>query len=123
MKVGIILLSQDNFYVDSTGALPKRPAFDKELLVALCQGQRAVIGPNTRKTLPKSIAENITEVTWDSEYDINLGIVPFRVQPPHLLIVVRSSEWLHTGKSFDLLPYNLGYNSEDLELYILRKSI
>ena len=122
MKVGIILLSRNNYYVDTFGNLPCRPNFDKELLLALCKGQRAVVGPNTRKALPNSISNIIKEVPWEDDYDINLGIVPLQVNPPHLLIVVRSDAFLLGGKRFDLLDYEGYFISQDLELWI-KKSI
>ena len=118
MKVGILLLSEEGFYAGVNNQLPERPDFDKELLVSLCQGQRAVMGPNTRQALPKSITEQITEVPWEDDYDINLGIVPLKVTPPHLLIVVRSDRKLFNGKHFSLSDYSNVFSSRSLELYI-----
>ena len=120
MKVGILLLSEDGFYAGVTNQLPQRPYFDKELLISLCQGQRAVVGPNTRQALPKSISEQITEVPWEDDYDINLGIVPLKVNPPHLLIVVRSARKLFNGKHFSLSEYSNVFSSRALELYIYK---
>ena len=118
MKVGIILLSQDNYYLDKNSQLPPRPKFDKKLLVALCKGQRAVMGPNTRYSLPKSILSEVKEVPWEDEYDINLGIVPLEINPPHLLLVSRSERYLHSGKHFSLKDYKRLYDSDDFEIWI-----
>ena len=119
MKVGILLLSQDNFYTDKDGRLPKRPEFDKELLVALCKGQDFVCSSNTFDTLPDSILENSYLKTERTEtYDINLGVKTLFTLPPHLLIVVRSQQYIHHGKHFSLANYNLHFKSDDLELFI-----
>lgn len=118
MTVGIILLSQDDKYLSSAGKLPSRPSFDKDLLIALCQGQTFVCGYNTINSLPNSILDTAVHVC-DNDYDVNLGVVTLYTQPPHLLIVVRSSETLSCGKSFDLAEYNQYFSSKDLELWIL----
>jgi len=118
MKVGIILLSQDNFYVDKHNNLPKRPKFDKELLKALCKGQRVVVGPNTRHAMPPSILGTTTQVPWEDEYDLNLGMVTLQINPPNLLIVVRSATYLHAGKHLSLKDYNRYYDGDSLEIWI-----
>ncbi len=118
MKVGIVLLSQDNFYVDKHNNLPKRPKFDKELLRALCKDQRIVVGPNTKHSMPPSILETTTEVPWEDEYDLNLGMVPLKVNPPKLLIVVRSGQYLHQGKHLSLANYTRMFDTEELELWV-----
>ena len=120
MKVGIVLLSQDNFYVDKHNNLPKRPKFDKELLKALCKGQRVVVGPNTRHAMPPSILGTTTEVPWEDDYDLNLGMVPMQVNPPNLLIVVRSDTYLHEGKHLSLKEYERFFNGVELEIWIKR---
>jgi len=117
MKVGIILLSQDNMYVDNHGRLPKRPDFDKELLVALVNGQEYVCGRGTEKSLPKSITENAKFCNAD-DYDINLGIITLHTNPPHMLIVTRSQEYIHTGKHFSLEGYNRYFDCSTLEIWI-----
>ena len=117
MKVGIILLSPDGFYLDADGFLPKRPDFDKELLVALCKGQDYICSENTFKTLPKSITENGTRCAKE-DYDVNLGIKTLHIMPPHLLIVVRSAQRLNDGKYFNLSDYKPVFKSDSLELRV-----
>lgn len=120
MTVGIILLSQDNFYLDKAGKLPPRPKFDKSLLTALCRGQTFVCGPNTFKSLPPSIMDNAHYTEGRGGYDVNLGIKTLHTSPPHLLIVVRSGVYLHGGKHFSLEGYGLEFQSDFLELWILK---
>ncbi len=115
MKVGIILLSQNDMYVDSEGNLPTRPDFDKELLVALCKGQKFTCGTNTIWTLPPSIMDN---AYYDRNYDINLGIITLVQDPPHLLLVSRSDDYMIDGKSFSLKSYKRYFESEYFELWI-----
>ena len=117
MKVGIILLSPDGFYLDADGFLPKRPDFDKELLVELCRGQDYICSENTMSTLPKSITENATRCAKE-DYDINLGIKTLHIMPPHLLIIVRSDKRLNDGKYFDLSDYRPLFKSKNLELRV-----
>jgi len=117
MKVGLLLLSQDNYYIDNYGRLPARPNFDKELLVALCRGQRFTCGSNTMEALPDSILKN-SYFTAEDEYDINLGMITLIDNPPHLLIVTRSQQYIHIGKHFSLSDYSLKFKSNNLEIYI-----
>ncbi len=117
MKVGIILLSQDNYYLDRRGNLPLRPEFDKELLVALCKLQTFTCGSNTFKSLPESILKN-AHYTKGSDYDVNLGVVTLVDNPPHLLIVSRSDQYIHGGKHFSLKDYKRYFDSPKLELWI-----
>jgi len=119
MKVGILLLSADGYYVDEDGFLPARPDFDKKLLLGLCNNQTYICSPKTLETLPLSLLM-IGEKATSEEYDINLGVKTLYTLPPHLLIVVRSNEELKAGKKFDLTGFRQVYDSNDLELYILR---
>ena len=116
MKVGIMLLSQDNMYVDKNGKLPKRPKFDKELLTALVKGQMFTCSENTFEDLPDSILKNAF-YTRGRDYDINLGVATFR-NAPHLLIVTRSEEYLQGGKHFSLKGYKRYFEGNGLELWI-----
>ena len=117
MKVGIILLSQDNMYVDNHGRLPKRPDFDKELLVALVKGQKFTCSENTFNDLPDSIMKN-AYYTAGRDYDVNLGIKTFKWDKPHLLLVTRSPQYLNSGKHFSLEGYNRYFDSPTLEIWI-----
>jgi len=121
MKVGIILLSQDNYYVDKDGKLPKRPNHDKKLLTELCRGQLFICSENTFNTLPKSIMDHADYTEGRGGYDVNLGIKTLYTNPPHLLIVSRSAGYLHRGKHFSLKDYIQVFSSEYLELWIYSK--
>ena len=120
MKVGILLLSIDDVYLDCNGNLPRRPRFDKELLLGLTRGHKIVAGPNTMRALPDSVLGHAEVVAWEEDYDVNLGIVTMSVNPPHLLIVVRNRTKLRCGKKFDLTPYDSVFKSLHLELWIFR---
>jgi hypothetical protein len=118
MQVGILLLSQDDCYIDEQGNLPSRPDFDKELLVALCKGQKCLGSRNTLESLPRSIIESAYCYEIVTDYDVNLGIKTLYKQPPHLLIIVRSADTLNGGKKFDISNYKRYFSSVELELWI-----
>ena len=107
MTVGIMLLSSNDVYVSSTGALPKRPRWDKTFLTDLIQGQRILCSAETLKTLPESVLKKgyfTTDPTND--YDINFGIKTFNTAPVDMLFVVRSNSEME-GKKFRLDDYTL----------------
>ena len=118
MKVGILILSLDNCYLSADGKLPKRPKFDKALLTALCRDHKVIVGPHTRKSIPDSLLKDSEIIDWYGDYDLNLGIVTMKINPPHLLIVVRSIVNLPEGKKFDLSGYSSYFKSLHLELWI-----
>lgn len=101
--IGMVLLSIDGYYVGSTGGLPERPDFDKDLLLALCKGMNVLCSPNTEKDLPASVhkvANTVNSATYLK--DINLGIVTFKTNPPDVMLVVRGINSLKDGKKFDM---------------------
>lgn len=117
MTVGSVLLSKDGFYVGSKGELPKRPNWDKTFIIELIRGKKVLCSKNTLVDLPKSILDSAYFTTNpNAEYDINFGISSFRYKPD-LLIVVRSTELLNTGKKFRLQGYNAIYKSTEMEVY------
>ena len=109
--IGIVLLSADGYYVGLNGELPKRPWFDKDLLLALCKGMNVLCSPNTEKDLPTSVvkAANIID-TNPHHKSVNLGISTFRSNPPDIMIVVQNSQFLGEGKKFDRDWLTSGYN-------------
>jgi len=118
MKVGILLLSQDDYYVDEEGDLPPRPNFDKELLLALCKGQGCLGSRKTLEGLPRSLKDTAYCYELVDDYDVNLGIKTLYTQPPHMLIVVRSDSYLYAGKLFDIENRFIEkFRSENLELW------
>lgn len=119
MTVGIILLSSNNYYIDENGMLPKRPKWDKQLLLGIIKNKRVLCSSNVLNTLPKSILDSAYFTTNpNADYDINFGIDTFRSARPDLLIVVRSSSSLENGKKFDLSNFQQLVATTNLELYI-----
>lgn len=98
MTEGIILLSQNNCYVDKNGNLPKRPHFDKEFLLGVVKNKKVLCSKNTLATLPKSVLQAAAYITTDPKdsWEVNLGIETFQV-PPDTLYVVRSNELITKG--------------------------
>ncbi len=115
MRVGILLLTQDNQYVDAAGNLPQRPKFDKQLLKRLIKGQKVAASFNTINLMPE------WNIQWAvNDYDVNLGISTMSLYPPHLLIIVRSTETFTGGKVFRFDRWDLMVEQPNLELWILK---
>lgn len=119
MTQGIVLLSQDGFYLGELGQLPTRPAWDKEFITMLIKGKRVLCSQNTLKDLPKSLL-SVAYFTVDPkmDYDINFGIDTFKTGKPDQLIVVRSKQDLVAGKEFDLTGWTPVYKSKEMEIYV-----
>lgn len=119
MTQGIVLLSQDGFYLGELGQLPTRPVWDKEFITMLIKGKRVLCSQNTLKDLPKSLL-SVAYFTVDPkmDYDINFGIDTFKTGKPDQLIVVRSKQDLVAGKEFNLDGWTAVYKSKDLEIYV-----
>lgn len=108
--IGIVLISTDGYYVGPNGELPKRPWFDKGLLLALCKGMNVLCSPNTKNDLPNSVikvANTVNSPIWQA--DVNLGISTFRSTPPDIMLVVRGTDNLNKGKKFDMQWLNDNY--------------
>ena len=119
MKVGIILLSLNGLYVSSDGMLPRRPKFDKELLLGIIKDKKVLCSPNTLAGLPKSILDSAYFTTnVNADYDINFGIDTFKTARPDMLIVVRSGHSLDEGKKFDLTGFKQLVSQANLEIWI-----
>ena len=118
MKLGIILLSQNNIYVSEAGALPKRPRFDKTLITDIIRGQRVLCSAKTLKTLPASIlGAGYFTTDVNNDYDINFGIETFKSAPVDMLFVVRSNTEME-GKEFRLDDYTLIFKpTKSFEIY------
>lgn len=117
MHVGILLLTEANQYIVN-GTLPKRPTYDKGLLMALSKGQKCIAGPATYVSLPKTLKER-TSVSGFLDHDLNLGIKTMYTSPPHLLIVIRSTTVGDGGKVFDLSRWTRAVRQGDLEMWML----
>lgn len=94
MKVGTILLTIDNKYIDEDGNLPIRPEFDKELLTTLVKGRSvSLAGFNM---LPPSIRREINPRANE------VAITIKELAECDLLIVSRSPGTCKLGKIFRL---------------------
>jgi hypothetical protein len=101
--IGIVLVSADGYYLGPNGELPKRPWFDKDLLLGVCKGMNVLCSPNTAKDLPASIHKVANTVNSGTHLkDINLGISTFRTTSPDVMIIVQSDQFLGGGKEFDM---------------------
>jgi dihydrofolate reductase len=119
MTIGIFLLTENNYYIDSDGKLPKRPTYDKQLLTELIRGETVCCGSNTWDSLPQSMKQLVRRRKC-TEASINLGIATLYAHPPKLLIIVRSTEEFDDGKKLHLTNYKRLLREGNLELYIRR---
>lgn len=125
MSIGIVLLSQDGYYVGANGKLPARPDWDKSLIISLAKDQTVLCSENTKATLPASICNSCRKVTTNTKdyWDINFGISTFRAAPPDIFIVTRSLAKLYDGKKFDYdwlaTNYINHHTTEEVELWII----
>lgn len=128
MTNGIVLLSQDGFYLTDQGTLPSRPSFDKELLISLTKGARILCSHNTLVNLPKSITSIAKSFTTnpDEPWDLNFGISTFEDAYPDVMYVVKSDLSCIKGKEFRLdgfkACYSLAYDAENLSIYFKKEN-
>ena len=103
MKIAIVLLSRDGYYLGPNGELPHRPIFDKELITFLASGKKVLCSENTMKTIPPSIRKVAKSITTDpmSDWDVNFGIKTYN-EIGDYFIVVKSESDLGGGKKFDM---------------------
>jgi len=119
MKVGTILLTKSNKYVDANGNLPKRPKFDKTLLegILATAGTVSSVGYDM---LPPSIQRRVV-VTGD---DANTDYTPVTIGElamSELLIVSRSPEDFEGGKEFRLDNFKCLVKDRKVEIWITIK--
>lgn len=113
MKVGTILLTRSNKYVDAEGNLPKRPKFDKALLEELLASEGRVSGAGY-DMLPPSIQRRVV-VTGDDEC---APVTIKELSKSDLLIVSRSPEDFENGKEFRLDNFKCLVKDRKVELWI-----
>lgn len=102
MKIGTIIISNDNYYVSDNGKLPKRPSWDKKYITNLASNKVVLCSESTYKTIPpsiKKVAKKFTTNVNDS-WEINFGIKTFN-EEMDCFIIIKSSENLNSGKYFD----------------------
>lgn len=116
MRVGTILLTKSNKYVDAEGNLPKRPKFDKTLLSEILKISKRVSSVGY-DMLPPSIQRHVV-VTGD---DANTDYTPVTIKElakAELLIVSRSPEDFENGKEFRLDNFKCLVKDRKVELWI-----
>lgn len=118
MKVGTILLTKSNKYVDAEGNLPKRPRYDKELLSGILETEGAVssIGYDM---LPLSIQRHVVVTSGGA----NTNYAPVTIKElsnAEMLIVSRSPEDFvaDTGKVFRLDNFRCLVKDRKVEIWI-----
>ncbi len=118
MKVGIILLSKDSYYISNDGKLPKRPVFDKELITYLATNEVVLCSENTYGTIPPSIRKVVKDLTTDkdSEWTVNFGISTFK-EKCDIFYIIHSNENLDNGKYFNTDRLKKMYNIES-EIFV-----
>ncbi len=115
MIVSTILLTDDNYYVDSNNELPSRNGveFDKELLISTLKGK--VVSYAGYKMLPPSIKDLITPSDLiEPEAAIT---VPEIDGLSDLLIVTRSREIIVSGKQFRFDRFERIVKQKDIEIW------
>ncbi len=114
MKVGTILLTPSNKYVDSYGGLPERPAHDKELLKGMVHGQS--VTPNGYIMLPPSIKSVASEfmVHPDDAFPVTIR----ELNGAELLIISRSPSDFDGGKEFRLDNFRCLVKDVKVEIWV-----
>lgn len=113
MIVSTLLLDQNNCYVNDKGELPRRPAFDKELLQTLCTGQ--TISNHAAVMLPPSILDVVGHI---SSGQPTIGItIPEIDALTDLLLVTRSSCAVKEGKTFRMDNFKLITEQGEIEIW------
>ena len=119
MKIGILLLDQKDQYISESGKLPKRPSFDKELLVGLCDGKQLLCDGNSLNDLPPSLRKNnICEITGINDWG-EICISPNTIDKyADILIISRSEEKMENGKTFRMNKFKNLAKQMELEIWI-----
>jgi len=112
MITGLILLSQDNCYLDAFGNLPRRPRWDKKLLTELVKVN--TITKNGYDLLPDSI-KKVARITH-GEPQLALTIQELNALPD-ILMVVRSRYCNPDGKVFRMDNYEAIFKEERFEIW------
>ena len=109
---GIVLLDQNDYYVDCDGNLPPRPEGDKDYLLQAVKNKICVASSATYEKLPKSLfasADIVFVNTIDEEKAshnnqmyINLGIATYSIYGTDTseIKVIRTESTIKQGKKF-----------------------
>jgi len=123
MRIGTILLSQDNYYLSGDGNLPERYSWDKPFITTMAKDKIILASENTAKMIPPSIRKVCKSITTDinDDWDVNYGIKTFN-EDMDMFFIVRSPEYLKEGKYFDINrikdKYNLLLKLNEIEIWI-----
>ena len=118
MIVGMLLLDQDDCYVRDNGDLPKRPTFDKNLLLGLAQNQVPICSENTARDLPPSLKALMMGGSAVSNKG-DLALSPDKIdEQAHLLIISRNHESGIGGKKFRFDKFKRVVSMHSLELWV-----
>jgi len=113
MKVGLILLTENNVYVSNEGNLPKRPPFDKALLKSIVSGEKVSL--QGYETLPPSIQAIIAQ--GPAQGGDTFPITIPEIGTVKLLIISRSNVEME-GKQFRMDNFRRLVKQDQLELWI-----
>jgi len=117
MIVGMLLIDQDDIYVREDGSLPKRPAFDKGLLLGVATNQVGICSDNTKKDFPPSLLKVMKDITNSDKGD--LAMSPDKIDKnAHLLIISRSSDSGLGGKKFRFDKFKRLVSMYSLEIWV-----
>jgi hypothetical protein len=118
MKIGIILLSKNDYYMDEKGCLPSRPTFDKKFITDFIEGKKVLCSIKTMRSLPESMLSKAYFTTdINSDYDINFGIDTFSKARPDILIVIRSQVNIVSGYKFRMSQWSNFYRTKNMEMW------
>jgi len=112
MLTGILLLTEDNMYVDDRGNLPHRPTYDKALLRTLVSLN--TITHRSYDLLPKSIQKVATVSNTNPTLVLTIQEIDALAD---FLIIVRSARKVRNGKKFRLDKFEQVAAPGQLELW------
>jgi len=116
MKVGTILLTRSNKYVDDRGNLPKRPKHDKTLLEGVLETEGTVSSVGY-DMLPPSIQRHVVVIGDDTNTDY-APVTIKELDKAEMLIVSRSPEDFDIGKEFRLDNFRCLVKDRKVEVWI-----
>ena len=118
MIFGILLLTEDNEYIDDRKQLPHRPTFDKELLKALISTN--TISKDALGLLPKSLRD--VAVVTHKEPSLALTIKEIDGLAD-ILMIIRSTRKARNGKKFRLTNFSRVAAPGIIEIWHRKKEI
>ena len=111
----MLLLDEDNCYVRDDGSLPKRPSFDKGMLLGIAKNQVPLCSANTAKDLPPSLKAMLVEGSSKGDLALSPDTID---EHAHLLLISRNSESGIGGKKFRFDKFKRLVKMYDLEIWV-----